>query len=435
MRTRDVHAAKRRPRVTGNLEEKIPQAALAAYRVNRYIRNHTGTLCADIIVHDPITGKRLRKQVTSKSSEEALQVRITAAMENLYLEIRPAFLKCSLVGGELTLKHYLSLDLAFLRAGFPKAFGNREITSLLQYADAFDTELSQCKSADDFLPVLRGLNLNRELELTVLRMVSDALNELLTLGILAHNPLSTYLCEARKNANRAKAEQREHKNSALPTYAAAAILAEYDRHILEDARYFAVPLCLLGIPASTISALDLNDIIDVCNVLSLRVDSEMVRPGVRLCERPLESVWQVRMLCVDFMRKEIDAWQEKYLSMGLDPSVGKIPLCAHGRRKNPKRCSPEEIDGFLKALLDRCHPGSHPFAARTYHKTFLLIGDDVLAKKPLHARYLLGQAPETVDERVYISFTSPRLQREMSDMVDAIFECIRKGDYPSRVAV
>ena len=406
--------------------ELIPQQALGLFRVNYYQRNK-GTRCADIKIRNPITEKTLVKQVTAKSSEDALQKRGNAAAETLYRQVRPDFLRCALCEN-LTLRRYLNLDFAFLKERFPKAFGEREFSTLLQYADTLDTELDRCTSADDFLPALHTLNVGSDLELLVLRMVSDSLSELKRLGILSANPLSFYIAEAKKNANRAKAEQQEHTNDALPSYAAMAVLNEFDLHICHDARYFAVPLSLLGIPASTISALNMSDFVTFDDVLSLKIDSEMVRPAVRLCERSLEShPYQVRLLCVDFLRREIDFWREKYNSMGLDLSAKKVPLCAFGCRSQPKRCSPEEIDCFLKELLDRCHPGKHKFTVRAYHKTFLVFGETLLTEKPFHARYLLGRPPETVDERVYISFTDPRLQREMSDLTQSILTRMRNG--------
>ena len=90
---------------------------------------------------------------------------------------------------------------------------------------------------------------------------------------------------------------------------------------------------------------------------------------------------------------------------------------------------------LLKELLDRCHPGKHGFTTRAYHKTFLVFGEPLLTEKPFHARYLLGQAPETVDERVYISFTNPRLQREMSDLAERILDRMRRGGLSDNVEV
>lgn len=416
--------------------ELIPEKALDLFNVNHFLKNKI-IPSADIIAHDPLSFKRLPKErATAKSGGDALQKRIIAAEDKLYSKIRPKFLERELLGGEFTLKHYLSLDLPFLKKTFPKAFGDREITALLQYAGALNVELDQCTSADDFLPALRAMNADRNLELAILRMVSDSLSELKQLGILSINPLPAYLAGARKNANRVKAEQQKHSNVVLPSYAAAAILNEYDHHILQDARYFAVPLSLLGIPAATISALNMSDLVTFDDVLSLKIDSEMVRPAVRLCERPLESTYQVRLLCVHFLRNEIGAWKQKYSSiMGTDLSAKKIPLCAFGCRAQPKRCSPEEINSFLKELLDRCHPGKHGFPTRAYHKTFLVFGEPLLTEKPFHARYLLGQAPETVDERVYISFTNPRLQREMSDLAERILDRMRRGGLSDNVEV
>ena len=413
--------------------DMIPQQALDLIKVNYYPRK--GVIpCADVKVRDPITGKTLVKQVTAKSGGEVLQKKVIAAADDLYTRVRPAFLQCELCEN-LTLKRYLDLDLAFLKKTFPKAFGDREITALLQYADALNVELDQCSSADDFLPALRALNADRNLELAILRMVSDSLSELKQLGILSINPLPAYLAGAKKNANRVKAEQQEHSNVVLPSYAAAAILNEYDHYILRDARYFAVPLSLLGIPAATISSLNMTDLVTFDNVLSLKIDSKMVRPAVRLCERPLDNTYQVRLLCANFLRNEIEAWKQKYSSMGTDLSAKKIPLCAFGCRAQPKRCSPEEINSFLKELLDRCHSGKHGCTTRAYHKTFLVFGEPLLAEKPFHARYLLGQAPETVDERVYISFTNPRLQREMSDLTERILERMRRGGLSDNVEV
>ena len=408
-------------------ESIIPQTIISQFHINRF-PGKDGTPCADVIIRDPDSGKNLKKRVSAKNGGEVLQNRIQAAMRELYLQVRPALMKCMLADDGLTLKRYLDYDLPYLRTVFPKSISERDISFLLQYADKLTAPLKLCTSADDFLPALRDLDLNREQELVVLRMVSDSLTNLAKIGLCAGNPLSTYLAEAKKNFNRVKAEQREPSNRALPSYAAAAILAEYDRHILEDARYIAVPFALLGIPSNIISALNFSNLTAIEDVLSLRIDSKMDRPSRRLCERPLENIYQVRMLCVDFLRSEINYWRDKYASLGIDLSAKKVPLCAFGCRAQPKRCSPEEIDAFLKSLLDRCHSGSHPFAARTYHKTFLVFGEEILGEKPYHALYLLGQSPETVDERVYISFTNPRIQREMSDMVKAIFDEMRKGD-------
>ena len=114
--------------------------------------------------------------------------------------------------------------MAFLKKSLPKAFGEREFSALEQYADALTLELEQCSSADDFLPALRTLHADSDLELSVLRMVSDSFSELKQLGILSSNPLIAYLSEAKKNANRVKAERQAHTNDALPSCAAMAVL-------------------------------------------------------------------------------------------------------------------------------------------------------------------------------------------------------------------
>ena len=406
----------------------IPEQVRERFRVCRYLRNGV-TPCADVKVCRPISGEVLCRQVSSKRGEEVIRKKIAAAAETLYREVRPAVLRCELEGGGLTLKKYLSYDLAFLRQSFPKAYGDREVSALLRCADALTADPEQYASADAILPALRPLEGDRALELAVLSMLSKAFDELKKLGLVQRNPLSAYAALARKNANRQKAEQREHTNAALPSYAVAALLREYDENILRDARYFAIPFAMLGLSADVIAALSFEDVVSVEAELSLRVASRVVRPGTRLCKIPLESVYQARLLCINFLRRETEEWERAYRGMGLDPLARRtVPLCAYGRRAQPRRCSPRKIEAFLQAALARCCKGEYGNPTRTLHKTFLVFGEETLAAKPFLARYLTGMPPETVDERVYISFTAPRIQRELSAMVQEVLARMREGD-------
>ena len=123
--------------------------------------------------------------------------------------------------------------------------------------------------------------------------------------------------------------------------------------------------------------------------------------------------------------------------MGLS-DLEKIPICGYGCRATPKRCSAKEIEEFLCRQIAR-HTAPDVVlrppkagASDTYskskisltsaalHESFLAVGHDMLQSNQLSARYILGQRAATVDERVYIDYTAPRIQRRMNHIIVSI---------------
>lgn len=405
-------------------------------RTNYFVRS-SGRYCADISITDPITGLVRKKSVSSIDADKCT-AKAAAAERELYSLIRDNFLRVHLKVHDITLQYYLSLDLECMQEHqWLRSYGGKEYTALMQYADKLDVSLTNCTTADDLVIPLQDLNLSQNTQTKVLRMLCDIFDELKKLQLYpGANPLANYCA-----ASRAGKEESTSLsvNQALTPREIARLVAEYDAHHMRDARYLAAKLYAVGLPADIIAALDFGDIITVEGVHSLLVKEEMRPANKRQVRRGVENEYKVRRLPIDWMWADISEWITQYATMGID-DLRKVPLCACGCRKTPKRCTGSEIKAFLQGLLDRnveerieLRPAKTKktvvLAEKRYHvrpvvlhATFLASGYDILAHAPLSARYILGQPPETVDERVYIDFTASCRQQEMNEMIGEIMK-------------
>lgn len=427
----------------------LPAKAIEVCRANKWLKTQpyvraNGRHCADICVTDPVTGAKFKKTVSSLSVEK-YDDKCNAAGRELCEKIWDSCLKVLLDGGKLTLADYLRYDLEYLRAKkWPKSYGEKEYSALLQLANIWDSEISSVCAVSEILPIIGHLCVSSDTELCIIRMLTDIFDRLKLLGIYAgQNPLATYY-EATRSANNRKKSQPHSK--ALPPTAIAAIGKDYRTHFLKDARYLAIKLRALGLTPNIIAALSYGNIIEKEGQHMLLIDEKMV-PGPhrqkreKLCS---SNEWTVRLLpLADWLWQDLCAWRDKYTAMGLS-DLEKIPICGYGCRATPKRCSAKEIEEFLCRQIAR-HTAPDVVlrppkagASDTYskskisltsaalHESFLAVGHDTLQSDQLSARYILGYKASTVDERVYIDFTSPRIQQHMCQMIAKI---IKKMDW------
>lgn len=426
----------------------LPAKAIEVCRANKWLKTQpyvraNGRHCADICVTDPVTGSRTSKTVSSLSEEKYRNKR-DAAEENLCEEIWDSALKILLDGRELTLVDYLQYDVEYLHAKkWSNNYSQTAYNALQQLALSMGAELPSYRTAADVLPLLEQLGVDRKTELSVLDMLVDIFDQLISLGLYVdQNPLATYYAATRSANNRKKSQPH---SKALPPTAIAAIGKDYRTHFLKDARYLAVKLRALGLTPDIIAALSYGNIIEKEGQHMLLIDEKMV-PGPhrqkreKLCS---SNEWAVRLLPLDWLWQDLCAWRDKYTAMGLS-DLEKLPICGYGCRATPKRCSTKEIEVFLCRQIARhtapnvvLHPpkagvsGTYskseiPLTSATLHESFLAVGHDTLQSDQLSARYILGYKASTVDERVYIDFTSPRIQQHMCQMIAKI---IKKMDW------
>lgn len=415
----------------------LPAKAIEVCRANKWLKTRpyvraNGRHCADICVTDPVTGSRTSKTVSSLSEEKYRNKR-DAAEENLCEEIWDSALKILLDGGELTLIDYLQYDAEYLHAKkWSNNYSQTAYNALQQLALSMDAELPSYRTAADVLPLLEQLGVGRKTELSVLHMLVDIFDRLISLGLYVdQNPLATYYAAARTTDNKKVGQPR---SKALPPAVTAAIGEDYRVHFLEGARYLALKLRVLGLAPDIIAALSYGNI-----------DEKMV-PGPHRQKREklcCSNEWAVRLLPLDWLWQDLCAWRDKYTAMGLS-DLEKVPICGYGCRATPKRCSTKEIEVFLCRQIARhtapnvvLHPpksgasGTYskseiPLTSAALHESFLAVGHDTLQSDQLSARYILGYKASTVDERVYIDFTSPRIQQHMCQMIAKI---IKKMDW------
>ena len=225
----------------------------------------------------------------------------------------------------------------------------------------------------------------------------------------------------------------------MPPTAIAAIGKDYRSHFLLVARYLAIKLRALGLTPNIIAALSYGNIVEKEGQHMLLIDEKMV-PGPHRQKREklcCSNEWAVRLLPLDWLWQDLCAWRDKYTAMGLS-DLEKVPICGYGCRATPKRCSTKEIEVFLCRQIARhtapnvvLHPpkagasctyskSEIPLTSAALHESFLAVGHDTLQSDQLSARYILGYKASTVDERVYIDFTSPRIQQHMCQMIAKI---------------
>lgn len=378
----------------------LPAKAIEVCRANKWLKTRpyvraNGRHCADICVTDPVTGLRTSKTVSSLSEEKYRNKR-DAAEENLCEEIWDSALKILLDGRELTLIDYLRYDLEYLRAKkWSNNYSQTAYNALQQLALSMDAELPSYRTAADVLPLLEQLGVGRKTELSVLHMLVDIFDRLISLGLYVdQNPLATYYAATRSANNRKKSQPH---SKALPPTAIAAIGKDYRTHFLKDARYLAVKLRALGLTPDIIAALSYGNIIEKEGQHMLLIDEKMV-PGPhrqkreKLCS---SNEWAVRLLPLAWLWQDLCAWRDKYTAMGLS-DLEKLPICGYGCRATPKRCSTKEIEVFLCRQIARhtapnvvLHPpkagvsGTYskseiPLTSATLHESFLAIGHDTL---------------------------------------------------------
>lgn len=321
-------------------------------RANKWLKTQpyvraNGRHCADICVTDPITGSRTSKTVSSLSEEKYRNKR-DAAEENLCEEIWDSALKILLDGGELTLIDYLQYDAGYLHAKkWSNNYSQTAYNALQQLALSMDVELPSYRTAADVLPLLEQLGVGRKTELSVLRMLVDIFNRLISLDLYAgQNPLATYYAAARAADNK-KAGQPHSK--ALPPAVIEAIGGDYRVHFLEDARYLALKLRVLGLAPDIIAALSYGNIVEKEGQHMLLIDEKMVLGSHRYKREKLcnSNEWAVRLLPLDnWLWQDLCAWRDKYATMGLS-DLEKVPICGYGCRATPKRCTPDEIEVFV----------------------------------------------------------------------------------------
>lgn len=408
-----------------------------------YVRAN-GRHCADICVTDPVTGSKTTKTVSSLSVEK-YDDKCNAAERELCEKIWDSALKILLDGGELTLADYLRYDLEYLRAKkWSNNYSQTAYNALQQLALSMDAELPSYRTAADVLPLLEQLGVGRKTELSVLHMLVDIFDRLISLGLYVdQNPLATYYAAARTTDNKKVGQPR---SKALPPTVTAAIGEDYRVHFLEDAKYLALKLRVLGLAPDIIAALSYGNIVEKEGQHMLLIDEKMVLGSHRYKREKLcnSNEWAVRLLPLsDWLWQDLCAWRDKYTAMGLS-DLEKVPICGYGCRATPKRCSTKEIEVFLCRQIARhtapnvvLHPpkagasGTYskseiPLTSAALHESFLAVGHDTLQSDQLSARYILGYKASTVDERVYIDFTSPRIQQHMCQMIAKI---IKKMDW------
>mgnify|MGYP001043329081 CR=1 FL=1 len=167
----------------------LPAKAIEVCRANKWLKTRpyvraNGRHCADICVTDPVTGSRTSKTVSSLSEEKYRNKR-DAAEENLCEEIWDSALKILLDGGELTLIDYLQYDAEYLHAKkWSNNYSQTAYNALQQLALSMDAELPSYRTAADVLPLLEQLGVGRKTELSVLHMLVDIFDRLISLGYL-----------------------------------------------------------------------------------------------------------------------------------------------------------------------------------------------------------------------------------------------------------
>ena len=136
-----------------------------------------------------------------------------------------------------------------------------------------DAELPSYRTAADVLPLLEQLGVGRKTELSVLHMLVDIFDRLISLGLYVdQNPLATYYAAARTTDNKKVGQPR---SKALPPAAIAAIGKDYRVHFLDDARYLSIKLRALGLSCEIISALDFGHIREMHEQHALLITEEM----------------------------------------------------------------------------------------------------------------------------------------------------------------
>ena len=301
-----------------------------------------------------------------------------------------------------------------------------------------DAELPSYRTAADVLPLLEQLGVGRKTELSVLRMLVDIFNRLISLDLYAgQNPLATYYAAARAADNK-KAGQPHSK--ALPPAVIEAIGGDYRVHFLEDARYLALKLRVLGLAPDIIAALSYGNIVEKEGQHMLLIDEKMVLGSHRYKREKLcnSNEWAVRLLPLDnWLWQDLCAWRDKYATMGLS-DLEKVPICGYGCRATPKRCTPDEIEVFVchqiarhatpdnvirlskSGVADAYRKSQYPTTSAVLHESFLASGHGILQSDPLSTRYILGQRATTVDERVYIDFAAQRVQQHMNCIIASV---------------
>ena len=388
--------------------------------------------------HRPCYGCKVQKTVSSLSVEK-YDDKCNAAEENLCEEIWDSALKKLLDGRELTLIDYLQYDAEYLHAKkWSNNYSQTAYNALQQLALSRDAELPSYRTAADVLPLLEQLGVGRKTELSVLHMLVDIFDRLISLGLYVdQNPLATYYAAARTTDNKKVGQPR---SKALPPAAIAAIGKDYRVHFLDDARYLSIKLRALGLSCEIISALDFGHIREMHEQHALLITEEMSQGSHRQVRKKLSehNEWAVRLLPLsDWLWQDLCAWRDKYTAMGLS-DLEKVPICGYGCRTTPKRCTPNEIEDFVRrqigrhatpdivvrpsksGALDAYRKSQYSVTSAMLHESFLASGHGILQSDPLSTRYILGQRAATVDERVYIDYTAPRIQRRMNHIIVSI---------------
>ena len=292
-------------------------------RANKWLKTQpyvraNGRHCADICVTDPVTGSRTSKTVSSLSEEKYRNKR-DAAEENLCEEIWDSALKILLDGGELTLIDYLQYDAEYLHAKkWSNNYSQTAYNALQQLALSMDAELPSYRTAADVLPLLEQLGVGRKTELSVLHMLVDIFDRLISLGLYVdQNPLATYYAAARTTDNKKVGQPR---SKALPPAVTAAIGEDYRVHFLEDAKYLALKLRVLGLAPDIIAALSYGNIVEKEGQHMLLIDEKMVLGSHRYKREKLcnSNEWAMRLLPLDnWLWQDLCAWRENMQQWGL----------------------------------------------------------------------------------------------------------------------
>lgn len=405
-----------------------------------------GRHCAEITVTDPFTGACILKTVSSIEPEKLAQ-KMQVVMRSMYLLIRDNVLRSQFMANTLTLKNYLDLDLPYLAEGWPSTYGAKEYAALVQYAELLTKDLNACVSIDDYLPVFSELGLGRQTELIVLRMLRDIVDKLIQLKVYDHvNPITEYYRQAQAAYARQKEGDRGGSQQALSDDVLHMMYADYKQNYLNDARYLAIYLRVLNLSAAQIAAMNIGDLVEHNGMLAIPTINQMVKAGERYQRTTVSNEWASRLLPLNWLRHDIEQWIMMYKAMGID-NLEKVPLCAFGCRKNPKRCTPTEIERFLQGVIDchACPPApelipnasgkgppyrqiTHKLSPSALYTAFTVAGCDDLKKYPFEARYLTGKPPETVDETVYLDFTAQKMQYAMDKMISRIFQKMKLLD-------
>ena len=391
----------------------LPAKAIEVCRANKWLKTRpyvraNGRRCADLCVTDPVTGAKFKKTVSSLSVEK-YDDKCNAAERELCEKIWDSCLKVLLDGGKLTLADYLRYDLEYLRAKkWSNNYSQTAYNALQQLALSMDAELPSYRTAADVLPLLEQLGVGRKTELSVLHMLVDIFDRLISLGLYVdQNPLATYYAASRTTDNKKVGQPR---SKALPPAAIAAIGKDYRVHFLDDARYLSIKLRVLGLSCEIISALDFGHVREMHEQHTLLIAEEMSQGPHRQVRKTLyeHNEWAVRLLpLADWLWQDLCAWRDKYTAMGLS-DLEKVPICGYGCRATPKRCSTKEIEVFLCRQIARhtapkvvLHPpkagasGTYskseiPLTSAALHESFLAVGHDTLQSDQLSARYILG---------------------------------------------